>query len=212
MAEPESEPDAAPAVDTTMNVASLSQVWFLLRAFRITASVVAGAIGLDKYKLPKDLWYKMRAKPLEQSEDNVMCKHGRDEEPNVVRCTEERTGMRVLEAHYRTDTEFPWLGATPDGNIPLDTLSYEQELGILRARSHKRKASMDIREYSKHRKLEATNEQDEEKRVILAGPQRALLECKAPYHQPYSHPPIQYVIQTLVQMRVENAKVNYLSS
>ena len=202
MAEP--EPGVAP--DTSMNVASLSVVWFLLRAFRLTASVVSEAIGLSKQHLPKDLWYKYRNVPLLKSEDNVMCKHGRDAEPAVVASTTERTGLVVLESHYRTDPEYPWLGATPDGDIPVDTLTHEMRLQEQQKTTRKRKAEMDIREYGVKCRAVAHEQ------PVGDRPERALLECKAPYFRPYNHAPIYYVIQTFVQMRVENVKINYLSS
>lgn len=42
--------------------------------------------------------------------------------------------------------------------------------------------------------------------------QTALIECKCPYNAMYSSPPIQYVVQQFVQMRVYGLRVNYLSA
>jgi len=107
-----------------MEVASLSLVWFLLRAFRLTASVVAVAIGLGNVALPAALWTKIRTNPLEKSEDNEACAHGRREEPNVISETSRRLDIVITEGHYRTDPNLHWLGATPDGEILDDTFDY----------------------------------------------------------------------------------------
>ena len=52
---------------------------------RLTASVVATAIGLGNISLPEALWLKIRDLPLERSEDNEACAHGRREEPALSR-------------------------------------------------------------------------------------------------------------------------------
>lgn len=38
------------------------------------------------------------------------------------------------------------------------------------------------------------------------------IECKAPYFRPYDYPPLEYVIQTYVQMFTTNIKVSYLTT
>ena len=53
---------------------------------------------------------------------------------------------------------------------------------------------------------------DNDMLAVWIGDTRSLLECKAPFFRPYDYPPIYYVIQTYVQMKVEDVSVNYLSS
>jgi len=155
-----------PVTAVSTAVTGLSVIWFLLRAYRLTASVVATAIGLGE-AYPKDLYWKITTCPLAKTDDNEAMSEGRRKEPFVILRFSEITKMPVEESYYRTDRELPWLGATPDGYIPHDTLSGTD------------------------------------------GP--ALLECKAPFYRPYEHPPIKYVIQTYIQMRVEDLRTNYLA-
>lgn len=181
------EPDEASRVVT---VASLSPAWFLLRAFRLTASIVAVAIGLGKMSLPYSLWEKMREFPLQRGEDSEPCIHGRVTEPLVVEETMRRTGLKIEESFYMTDAQYPWLGATPDGYVKHDLLVIRADRGVA---------------------LLAPARPEDSGAAFHEAPE-ALIECKAPYFRAYSGPPIDYIIQTYVQMRVAGIKVTYLTT
>ena len=185
----EDEEDAPP--ETVITVVSLSPAWFLLRAFRATASMVSVLIGLGKMSRPAGYWKRIVETPLERGEDPAPCIHGRITEPLVIIQTARRTGLQILDSSYHTDRVYPWLGATPDGYVKHDTLILRADRGV----------NLDPDYLVDPDKMEAPVE----------GPE-ALIECKAPYFRAYDGVPLDYLIQTFVQMRVTGVRVTYLTA
>lgn len=114
----------APALDMKRySVApSLSPAWFLLRAIRITASVLGVICGLSPYCTPWLHFERMFADPYYQMEPTDATCYGHRREPDNIRVFCEWSGNCVLECPYRTSTTYAWIGATPDGLILSDAL------------------------------------------------------------------------------------------
>lgn len=182
--------EVSQSISDVVAIVSLSLVWFIMRAFRLTASVVADAIGLGKMTAPFSLWEKMSCYPLQRNEDSAPCIHGREKEPLVVDMTQKRTGLIIDESSLCFDKKFGWLAATPDGYVKHDLLVLREDRGC------NLKEPVNIAEFK----------EDE-----IAKAPDAIIECKAPYNRAYKGVPIHYVIQTFVQMRVTGVKTTYLT-
>lgn len=107
-------------------VASLSLEWFLLRAYRITASIAAIAIGLSADCSPQALYFKYTTSPLEQIPDNEPMRRGRIREPFVIANTEPIVKSKITESSYVSHPVFWWLASTPDGDIEHDNLRHPE--------------------------------------------------------------------------------------
>ena len=93
---------------------SLSPEWFALRWSRITASRLAGAVGLSPYGTPEDMFWQMIQQPDHQVAANAAMREGSAEEWFAVQRFAHWTGFEVCESPYRTHERYPFLGLTPD--------------------------------------------------------------------------------------------------
>ena len=89
--------------------------WFLSRGKMLTASEMAAALGIDKYKSRKQLM-KQKLRPVKiQSGDSIACAWGNKYEDEAVAKYERMTGRKVLPFTLIQHPKYSWLGASPDG-------------------------------------------------------------------------------------------------
>lgn len=89
--------------------------WHAARAGKITASVAAGCLGLDKDSGPVAAYRKIKG--ITRQEDNLYLKHGRDNEHKARSEYEVLTGRLAVETGFWVHPLYDWLGASPDGLI-----------------------------------------------------------------------------------------------
>ena len=81
----------------------------------LTASEMAAAVGIDKYKSRKQLM-KQKLRPVKiQSGDSIACAWGNKYEDEAVAKYEKVTGRKVLPFSLIQHPKYAWLGASPDG-------------------------------------------------------------------------------------------------
>jgi hypothetical protein len=112
--------------------ASLSEAWFLLRQFSISATGGYKAGGMSRMVSVYHFWHHLVFDPRQKNEDNPIMAHGRNHEDHCIRsyeeitgnikCFEHFSGNTVSEAPFRRHPNIYWLGATPDGLVEEDGL------------------------------------------------------------------------------------------
>ena len=108
-----------------------SELWLLLRAFRATGSVVSSFIGCSTHGLPRDKYTQMIEDPRHSIGDNMAMANGRAGEPRVISTLERVTNQRVYDAPFCTIKQARYLGATPDGIIPVDRTGHPACWGMV---------------------------------------------------------------------------------
>lgn len=98
----------------------LSDDWFSARGGRITASIAAGALGMNPHMSRQEAW--RRALGIEKDSGNRHTRWGSEFEPMARSAYEVETGNMVIETGFWVHPTFDWLGASPDGLIGTDGL------------------------------------------------------------------------------------------
>ncbi len=100
-------------------VAQGTEHWHNVRIGRITASRVAGLLGLNEYETARATGKKLAATSPDSIPDNKYMKHGRDTEPEAQRAYAKRTGLIVEDGGFWIHPKYHFAAASPDG-ILLD--------------------------------------------------------------------------------------------
>ena len=104
--------------------------WFLFRGKMLTASEMAAALGIDKYKSRKQLM-KQKLRPVKiQSGDSIACAWGNKYEDEAVAKYERVTGRKVLPFSLIQHPKYTWLGASPDGVSVVENDPTAEPVGL----------------------------------------------------------------------------------
>jgi len=97
-----------------------SDEWLEARKGKITASLAAACLGLDKHKGPMAAWREITGKSVQR--DNPYMAHGRFYEPHALTAYENETGALIRPTGFWIHPKYPWLGASPEALIGKDGL------------------------------------------------------------------------------------------
>lgn len=96
---------------------SLSDRWYDEIKKRITSSHFGSVINRRPTVYPKSLLQKlMQTKRFNSN----ACTWGKENEKYAIQKYQEITGNSVTECGFIVNPQFPWLGASPDGVIPVN--------------------------------------------------------------------------------------------
>ena len=97
-----------------------SKEWFKKRKGLITGSSVGAILGQNPWRTPADVMRSMvreyHGAPSE-FEGNIATRYGTQMEPTATADFEMEYGTNVAETGFCISSEYPWLGASPDGLI-----------------------------------------------------------------------------------------------
>ena len=96
-----------------------STEWFEARKDKITASNIAGCLGLSRHTSRAAAYFNAVGIP---SAPNEACNHGLRHEGAAIEAYKTATGYQVSEAKYVVHADITYIGASPDGLVGNDGL------------------------------------------------------------------------------------------
>jgi putative phage-type endonuclease len=108
---------ATKPTDTTL-LEQGSVGWFNERAYRLTGSNIAAAVGLSPYATPHSFWEKITGKLGNTVHSSSSATHhGIAHEKDVVAMYTAQTGRQVVDTGFWVHPQHVWVGASPDGLV-----------------------------------------------------------------------------------------------
>lgn len=98
-----------------IEVPQRTETWLAARAGKITSSLAAAALGLDKYKSAAAAYREILG--LEKPKVNDAMRYGTAHEGDARCAYESECGVIVDETGFWVHDSHPWLGASPDGLV-----------------------------------------------------------------------------------------------